>query len=117
MLKAMSPSVDREEAIVSIPADRKITRNFGRDTELDVSSPELEYREHMMPTERLFDSITWMLGYISYWNSSDVSHPMNDATQFFESFNSSILKSFSDYPIASHKVGQRHGQGSGLHSF
>ena len=99
MLKAMDGYTDREDAIVSVPADRKITRNFGREVSLDLSSRELEYRHHMMPTERLFDSITWMLGYIGYWNNNDTPHPSQDATGFFESFNSDILKSFTDYGL------------------
>ena len=51
MLKALDPNVDREEAIISIPQEKKITRDFGRETVLDLSSSELEYNQHMMPTE------------------------------------------------------------------
>ena len=99
MLKAMNPYVDREDAIIGVPTNRIVTRNFGREIELNLSNSELEYQAHMMPTERLFDSITWMLGYIGYWQKSDPPHPHHDVTKFFEDFNSSILKSFTDYQL------------------
>ena len=55
MLKALDDTVDREEAIVSVPESKRITRDFGRQIILDLSTPELEYAKHMMPTERLFN--------------------------------------------------------------
>ena len=100
MIKAMDEYVDREEAIVSVPADRKITQSFGREDVLDLSSPELEYQNHMMPAKHLFDSIDWMLGYIGYWDDCDIPHPKENATKFFQSFNSSVLQSFTHYELA-----------------
>ena len=57
MLTAMDPDADREEAIVSVPVDKKETRNFGREIVRDLSSQELEYEQHMMPTERLLEAV------------------------------------------------------------
>ena len=53
MLAAMNPTIDREDAIVSVPEDRRETRNFGREVVRDLSSREQEYEQHMMPTERV----------------------------------------------------------------
>lgn len=99
MLKAMDGYSDREDAIVSVPADRKITRNFGRDVETDLSSRELEYQQHLMPTECLLDSLSWTLGYIGYWTNSETSHPQGNATDFFERFKNSVLDSFTGYSL------------------
>lgn len=99
MLKALDESAIREDAIVSVPDDRKVTRNFGREVVLDLSSPELEYRNHMMPTERLFDSLSWLLGYITYWQQSETPHPHQDAAKFFEGFRNNILESFVRYQL------------------
>src|ERR1039458_6706455 len=35
--KALDPAVDRDEAIVSVPEDKKITKDFGRTVELDLT--------------------------------------------------------------------------------
>ena len=99
MLKAMDPYADREGAIVSVPEDRKVTRDFGRDIVLDLSSQDLEYQQHMMPTERFFDSIIWMLGYINYWDNGEFAHPKGSAAQFFQSFNDSFLENFTKYQL------------------
>lgn len=97
MIKAMDSDVDREEAIFSVPENRRISDNFGRNTIVDLSEPELEYKNHMIPTERLFNSIPWMLEYIQYWNAISHEHPESDATDFFQRFNKSVLETFSNY--------------------
>ena len=99
MLKAMDPDIDREDAIFSVPYDRKITENFGRVTVRDLSNPEFEYKHHMMPTERLLDSITWMLGYIQFWNEAGTEHPKSNATVFFQRFNELVLQTFAGYQL------------------
>lgn len=99
MLKAMDNNSDREDAIVSVPADRRITRNFGREIETDLSSRVLEYQQHLMPTECLLDSLGWTLGYIGYWTNSETSHPQGNATEFFERFKTSVLDNFAGYSL------------------
>ena len=97
MLKAVDDTVDREDAIFSLPEDRKITKDFGRETMLDLSSEELEYENHMIPTERLLNSMTWMLGYINFWNKTHAEHPESDATVFSMRFQASILNAMTGY--------------------
>ena len=99
MLKAMDPSVDREEAIFSVPENRKITRNFGQETVLDLSKADLEYENHMIPTERLFEAMNWMLGYFNYWNESGTEHPESNAVSFFKRFQDSVLNAFAQYQL------------------
>ena len=101
MRAAMNPFVDREEAIISVPApDRKIVRNSSWPNGLDLSSVELEYEEHMMPTERLLDiSTSWLLGYIGYWQSGNREHSEGDAVKFYNSFNESVIISFTSYSL------------------
>ena len=99
MLKAMNDDVDREEAIVSVPEDKRVTRNFGRELLLDLSTPEFEYARHMIPSERLFDPMGWMLAYLNYWNGTEEAHPEGDPTRFFQRFNDSIIATFNDYQL------------------
>ena len=41
--KCLDESEDREDAVFSVPADRKVKTNFDRDVVLDLSTRELEY--------------------------------------------------------------------------
>ena len=42
--KALDPSADREDAIVGVPEDRMVRKDFGREVVLDLSSPANEYQ-------------------------------------------------------------------------
>ena len=100
MLAAMDPNADREDAIVSVPEDKKETRNFGREVVRDLSSRDLEYEQHMMPTERLLDnSLSWLFGYVGYWNGRDDEHPDGGGFAFYERFNQSVMSQFSEYSL------------------
>ena len=99
MLKAMDPNGDREEAIISVPENRKETRNFGREIVLNLSSRELEYQQHMMPTERLLDSMDWLFGYNDYWQTRNGQHPSGNLIEFRNGFNQSILSAFTGYDL------------------
>ena len=95
MLAAMDPNGDREDAIVSVPEDKKETRNFGREVIRDLSSRELEYEQHMMPTERLLDnSLSWLFGYVGHWNGRDDEHPDGGGFSFYERFNQYVMSQF-----------------------
>lgn len=67
--KALDPSCDRVDAIISVPETRKITSNFGRKDVLDVSTPDLEYEKKLFPLNTILDSsktFMWMQGYMAY---------------------------------------------------
>lgn len=67
--KALDPSCDRVDAIISVPETRKIMSNFGRKDVLDVSTPDLEYEKKLFPLNTILDSsktFMWMQGYMVY---------------------------------------------------
>ena len=100
MLAAMDPNVDREEAIISVAEDRRETGNFGREVVLDLSSRELEYEQHMMPTERVLDnSLSWLFGYVGHWNGRDDEHPEGGGFDFYERFNQCVMSQFAEYNL------------------
>ena len=96
MLKAMDPVSDREDAIVSVPENKRVTRDFGRETALDLSTPELEYRNHMIPTEHLLQPMNWMFAYQGYWQQAG-THPHENLIDFSDRFNKNILEVFGGY--------------------
>src|SRR3954454_749009 len=50
--KALRADVEREEAIFTLPEDRKLKEDFDRKTVLDLSTPETEYKNLMFPVIR-----------------------------------------------------------------
>ena len=99
MRKAMDPLIDREEAIISVPENHKITEDFGRRTVLDLTTSDREYERHMVPTERLFDMYDWLWGYVDYWQKSPKQHPAGDAHQFSKAFKDTVAENFSQYDL------------------
>lgn len=103
MLKAMDEHADREEVIVSVPAspdpsvDRKVRNSSGQVT-LDLSTPELEFQNHMMPTEKLLDSYIWISEYNEFWRNNG-GHPKGNEAAFMAEFAKSVVAAFDKYPV------------------
>lgn len=95
MRKSMDASEDRENAIVSVPEDRRIKSDFDRKIELDLSTPELEYENLMFPLNQVFDSMNWMMGFWTYWTQKGEL----EKTEFFKAFNESVLQNFKSYQL------------------
>ena len=69
--KAIDKDVDRLEAIISVPETRKVTSNFGRDIDLDISSPDLEYEKKLFPLNIILDfgkASEWQNNYYEKYN-------------------------------------------------
>lgn len=93
MAKALDPAVDREEAILSVPEDRTITRDFGREIVLDLSTPEREYEQLIFPVNRIFDFNDWEAGFYEHWNFE------SERVRFFMRFRSEIAEVFKEYAL------------------
>jgi hypothetical protein len=74
MRKAVQDLADIEEAIVGVPADRVVRSDFGRTVELDLSSPEKEYENHMFPVDRAVDRSAWLYGWNDLWRARGEDH-------------------------------------------
>lgn len=82
--KALDPSVDRVDAIISVPETRKITSNFGRDIDLDLSSQEKEFEHKMFPLNIILDTpktFLWQQEYLKYHNNIVVTEYMDFQTK------------------------------------
>lgn len=78
---ALEPMNDLEAAIELVPPDRIRRTNFGKDVELDLSSPSFEYEQMLFPLNQTLDPLTWILGCIGHW--ADKGEPrMADVQQF-----------------------------------
>lgn len=101
MLDAMDPSIDRDDAFVSVDRNRKGTTDFGQESVRDLSTQELEFQHHLMPTERLLDTAAasaWDRRYINYWERVG-GHPKGDPAAFLDNFVSSVKRAFRSYKV------------------
>lgn len=70
--KALDQTCDRVDAIISVPETRQVTSNFGRDIELDLSTPDLEYEQKLFPLNIILDyskTFAWMQGYMLHYKN------------------------------------------------
>lgn len=69
--KAMDPSADDEDVVISIPETKQVTSNFGQKIELDLSTRQDEFRQKMFPLNIILDSAEeqkWQNEYYAYYN-------------------------------------------------
>jgi len=93
--KALEPGMDREDAIVGVPEDKKIKTNFDKDVLMNLSTPEHEYENLMFPLNRAFDWDTWREGFDDHWIAkSDL-----DKRKTFRAFRETVLDNFKSYHV------------------
>ena len=89
---ALNCDVDRQDAVISIPKDRKLKSAFGKEISLDLSSSEHEYQNLMFPLNQVFDWDEWQDGFNDHWNSKD-------QRELFRTFKNEILLNFKGYQV------------------
>jgi hypothetical protein len=93
--KAMDPAADREDAIVGVPEDRLVRRDFGREVILDLSKPAHEYQLLMFPITQVFDWDDWQDGFDSHWRGDQ----HESVRQEFRGFKKGVLENFKSYRV------------------
>jgi len=94
--KAMDPSIDREDAIFTVPEDKIIRSGFGKTVELDLSTSTHEYKELMYPVSKVFDWDDWQDDFDQYWSGVEDSEAHK---QLFRAFKKEILRNFTHYSV------------------
>ena len=89
---ALNGDTDRQDAIISIPKDRKVKSAFGKEVDLDLSSVELEYQNLMFPLNQVFDWDEWQDGFNEHWNTKE-------HRDLFRTFKNEILQNFKGYQV------------------
>jgi hypothetical protein len=95
MPAALDPAIPREEAIIGVPEDRILRSNFGRDIDLDLSTPEREYQAMMFPVNRVFEWDDWKDGFGDYW----IAKGDIEKRRFFRTFQDEVLQNFRGYHV------------------
>lgn len=94
--KSLNPSVDRVDAIISVPETRMVTSNFGRDIDLDLSTPEKEYENKMFPLNIILDTPKTFV-----WQQEYLKHHNNDSAVITEymDFQTKIIMAVIQYKM------------------
>lgn len=93
--KALDPTIDREDAVIGVPEDRVIRKEFGREVDLDLSTPELEYANLMYPVCQVFDWDSWQDGFDRHWRGDEKEEVRDE----FRTFKKQILENFKYYRV------------------
>lgn len=88
-------NIEREEAIVSVPEDRVVRTDFGRQVVLDVSTPEHEYAALMFPITDVFDWDKWQDGFDKCWRGDQ----NEGVREEFRTFKREVLENFKYYRV------------------
>jgi hypothetical protein len=99
--RCLDTLTDRIDAVISVPEDKRIMENIGRDLKLDLSTRELEFQNHCFPLNILFDSqemMRWQRAYTRYHNTEQVDA---DWDKFYET----IIVPMTQYQIPVIQVG------------
>jgi uncharacterized protein with ParB-like and HNH nuclease domain len=90
MAKALNS--DRDESVVSVPGSR-LVRGFGKQTLLDLSTPEKEFKQGYFPLAKAFDCTEWRSGYNEYWDYD------KSKLKTWDAFEKDVIKRFEQYLI------------------
>ncbi len=96
MRRCLDPDEDRLDAIVSVPETRQVTRDFGREVVLDLTSREREIEELMFPANLVFDSDgqdDWFTEYIERYELKSEEYDL------WKSFKEDVLRTMTNYKI------------------
>lgn len=97
--KALGESREQEEAIVSLPDTGIVTENIGRDVVLDVSTPEDQQKNGLMPMSVMFRqgaAMPWLFGYMK---SGATDEENTRRSEIMQAFTTDVLSAMGNYKI------------------
>lgn len=103
--KALSNAFGVEEAVETVPETRKRMKNFGREVDLDLSTPEQEYEQHLFPLNQIFDERDWVRGWRDFWKDRGV-----DVSALDRAFYDNIVKRVQRYEMPIIRLGKDNGR-------
>ena len=96
--KALQPGAGRDDAVFSVPEDRRIKTNFNKDIILDLSEPEREFEQLMFPLNQVFDCEEWREQFEDYWLAKEQKE-LIAKREIFKAFRKEVLENFKSYQV------------------
>lgn len=91
--KALNNPFDIIEAIISVPENKKITRDFGREIIVSYETEGLEFRHLVFPINKVLNSDDWYNDYQEYWDYD------KEKMKLFQEFRKTVIKRFEYYQL------------------
>lgn len=105
--RAINSGADLKDAIIGVPADRILLKNFGREKDIDLSTKEKEYGEHAFPLNHVFNHdlwFNWLESWSGYWLKQG-----QDITDWKGRFYQ-VINQISGYEVPVIQLDQRNGR-------
>ena len=96
MKKCLDPNSDREDAVISVSEKLQITSDFGRQIELDLSTPEKQFQNRFFPVTLMFDVpnfMNWKMGFVHHYANA------TEPTRFLMQFEQEIWLKFQQFKV------------------
>ena len=96
MKDCLDESMDRQDAVVAVPEDKKVKSNFDRDIVIDLSDTTKEYENKMFPINIVFDStalMKWNFGYMMHYQGNP------QALQMLDKFQTEVINTIVAYKL------------------
>lgn len=104
--KAIGAGADIRDALIGVPADRILRKNFGRDVELDLSSRDKEFERHAFPLNQVFPyPDDWLGDWEYYWREQG-----KDVRDWRKEFTLGIVRQIQEYAIPVIRLDQKNGR-------
>jgi hypothetical protein len=91
--KALGSAEEREEAVFSVPAAKRLTADFGRQVLLDLTTPEQEYEAMMFPLNQTFSCDDWFDGFREFWDKD------REKRDLLRPFRREFIDTFKTYAV------------------
>lgn len=96
--EAIRDRADIKDAIIGVPADRVLRKNFGRDVDIDLSTSDREFENHAFPLDGIFQEslqgFTWITSWQSYWKERG-----EDVSSWIEDIGAGVIRPIVEYQI------------------
>jgi hypothetical protein len=98
--KAVGPSADRDEAIVSVPADKVLRTDFNRTVVLDLSSTEAECAAGLFPLHFVFDAQR-----VNEWKKAYIKADEDRNWDLWGQFDEAVLQQVRAFQVPMIRLG------------
>ena len=106
--KTVDAGADIRDALIGVPADRIVRKNFGRDEDINLSTRDKEFERHAFPLNQIFPYPgDWLDSWEDYWMERG-----ENVREWKRNFNLGIVRRIQEYAIPVIRLDQENGRGA-----
>ena len=107
--KVIRAGADVKDAIIGVPEDRVLRKNFGRDVDIDLSTCDREFENYAFPLDGIFQDVLLGYNWINSWQSYWREHG-KDVSSWIGDIMVGVIQPIIDYRIPVIQLDQRNGR-------